>query len=591
MIASSIAIIHHRELIKHKGVLCTQIEAGNPFLSNQDLVLSPERLEPVEAIESFAFETSPNFDEKSIALIRESLSSSVNRAQRLPKSLDAANAVALDYFRMGEIETAIEEFKKLLGIDPEYFPAQANLAKCYSTKGDFDAALSVYMDLEKRNSEDIRVLMNIGLIYLNKRDFDQALTYLTKAHKIDPKSASVLNNIGLIHLIKRNPNKAVSAIREASRIENNDPVFYNNLGVCFVAQRNFKKAITNFKIAYLLNKDAKNIVSNLANAYQELGEHEKVITLVTDYLQADPEDTGFRSVLAWSLFQKGLHSKCLGHLKIILRNTDPENKKGLSDAFNNMGAVYTHVQDFIKAKECLLKSIEIDPKNDIYVYCNLLDLYFRLWELEKARALIDKAISVYSDHPVLLSYLGSYYRCIGEYRSAKQTLQEALKGNPKLLPPYLELSVIELDIEEDTDSALEVLENGLNNHPDSIPLVNNYAYCLILRGELAKAREVLDKHKEESHVPLLATRGLLLIKEGNVQEGRRLYNSAVTLAGNDKGLAALVEQKKNLELGIDCLEKNNKREAIRLFQKGLRYRSREDRYRKKIVELLEQLRD
>ena len=38
-------------------------------------------------------------------------------------------------------------------------------------------------------------------------------------------------------------------------------------------------------------------------------------------------------------------------------------------------------------------------------------------------------------------------------------------------------------------------------------------------------------------------------------------------------------------------EKRNKREAIRLFQKGLRYRSREDRYKKKIVKLLEQLRD
>jgi Flp pilus assembly protein TadD len=122
-------------------------------------------------------------------------------------------------------------------------------------------------------------------------------------------------------------------------------------------------------------------------------------------------------------------------------------------------------------------------------------------------------------------------------------------------------------------------------------LVNNYAYCLILRGELAKAREVLDKHKEESLVPLVATRGLLLIKEGNIQEGRRFYNRAVALAGNDRSLVALVEQKKNLELGINCLEKGNKREAIRLFQKGLRYKSREDRYKKKIIKLLEQLRD
>ena len=588
MITNSTEIKHHDELIKSKGILCTSIEAGNPFFSNQDLVLSAENFEPEEVGESCNFTSVQSFDEKAVDLIRESLMSSINRAHRLPKSLDAANAVALDYLRIGEIENAITEFKKILAIDSGFFPALANLAKSYSIKGNFDAALNVYMDFEKKNIEDERILVNLGLICLVKRDFDRALEYLMKAHRIKPENPSILNNIGLIHLTKRNLNKAISFVRKASRIRNDDPATYNNLGVCFVAQRNYRKATKNFKIAYLLNKNAKNIVSNLANAYQKVGEHENVISLLNDYLQSHPEEIGLRDIFARSLFQAELYHKCLDQLKIILRNVNPDDNQALSTVFNNMGVVYTHIKDVGQAKECLIKSIDLAPNNNIGVYYNLLNIYFQLWGLENARTLIDKAISIYDDRPRLLSYLGTYHHCIGDYETAKRILQGVVEADPTFISPYLDLSVIEMDIYEDYDSALKILEKGLCKHPDSIPLINNYAYCLILRGELSKARAVLDRHKEDSDVALCATRGLLLIKEGNIEEGRRYYNRSVALAGKNKDLVVLIEQKKNLELGIYYLGRGNKREAKRLLRKGLKYKAREDRYQRKIVNLLNQ---
>ena len=104
-----------------------------------------------------------------------------------------------------------------------------------------------------------------------------------------------------------------------------------------------------------------------------------------------------------------------------------------------------------------------------------------------------------------------------------------------------------------------------------------------MEDKLVEARRVLDKVKDENYVFLNATRGLLLIREGNINEGRRYYNKAMELAkSTDKNLMALVNQKKHLELGRYYIEKGKSREAMKLLKKGLTFKTEQEYYRKKI---------
>jgi len=109
----------------------------------------------------------------------------------------------------------------------------------------------------------------------------------------------------------------------------------------------------------------------------------------------------------------------------------------------------------------------------------------------------------------------------------------------------------------------------------------------LLLDRVADARRVLDQYGDESNPCLKATRGLLLIKEGSLNEGRRWYNQAVEMAGKDVKLAALVEQKKYLELGRYYMEHGKVREAIRLLKKGLASKASDTRYKNRILKLLE----
>jgi hypothetical protein len=85
---------------------------------------------------------------------------------------------------------------------------------------------------------------------------------------------------------------------------------------------------------------------------------------------------------------------------------------------------------------------------------------------------------------------------------------------------------------------------------------------------------------------LTATKGLLEIKEGNLDKGRELYNRAAQLC-SDKDLAMQVLLKKDLEVARFYILNNRTSDAKLLLEKSLRIRARESVYSGQIKKLLE----
>lgn len=587
MIPQDQTIKQYDELIVNRNTLCSQLEAGNPFLSNQDFLLSQDE----RRIDLRSFSQSSVAAQlcgEALDFFAKQLEFSLSRAQRLPNSPDVANAVAQDYLKIGDIEKAIETLNNALAMNRDHFPIKANLAQCYLAKGDLDSALNVYQELIQKKPNDATVAANIAMLYFRKKVFDLSLTYLKQAEKIDANNHSVQNNIGLIYLIKGNIDAAVSYLRKSCKMVSNDPIVYNNMGVCYAVKKNLKKAITYFRMAYQLNRSLRTTLRNLATAYQQLDEHEKVINLLGEYLQVHSDEVEMRNLIAWSYFKLGLHQRSLDELKKALTHVDQSERQSTAALLNNMGVVYDYLEISVMAETLLSKSLEIDP-NPVVTRCNLIAHYFKSNKPQSAKKHIDFGLSIHTDDSVLLSYLGDYYWKIRDYKTAKEIYSRVLALDPHALVPYVQLSSIDMEVYENVSAALEMLEEGLSKHPHSIPLINNYAYGLILENRLPEARKVLDKVRDENFVHLNATRGLLLIKEGDIKEGRRYYNKAISLAGHNRNLATLVDQKKHLELGRYYSEKGNKDEAIRLLRKGASFKTREKYYKNKILKLLEQL--
>ena len=98
------------------------------------------------------------------------------------------------------------------------------------------------------------------------------------------------------------------------------------------------------------------------------------------------------------------------------------------------------------------------------------------------------------------------------------------------------------------DYAVEIVKRFLKTNPNDPTSINNLAYVLGLSDRIDEAEQVLsqinfkkyDKENNTNGICLLATCGLLAYRRKNVEEGRKLYNMAISAANKrkDKNLAA-----------------------------------------------------
>ena len=579
----------HDELIQNKDNLCAQFESGNPFFSNSDVEFSIEKSDLSKGVDFCSVGQQTVLTDSSEKILRSDLEASLKKAEKYPHNPDIFATVANYYLRLGEIEDAISSFTKALSLSPNHFRSLAGLAQCYSVQGDITKAIKTYLDILEIRNNDLISLLNLANLYLLNNDPENSLTFLKQALSIDKHNPFLLNNIALIKLTQKKYGEAISLLRKAQEINVNDPAIYNNIGIAYIANRNFRKAINSFYQAYLLDRNSREIIYNLARAYQEISNHDKVINLLISYLKYNPNEIDLRNTLAWSYFRQGIYQECLRQLYIVISQIDINDHYNYYILTNNIAVVYIHLGQLDRAKQLLKECVESDNNQNILSYVNLLDIYFYQNQLKNAKELLDKAIDYFPNDPTLISYLGDYYTRIEDFQNSERCYLNVLQYHPNFWPAILGLAWLKTDFLNDTDEAISLLEHALKFNKGNRALINNYAYSLIISGETNKAKQVLQKHFDTSNPQMNATKGLLLIKEGLIEEGTRFYNRAIKLCGSNKDLADKVSQKKFLELARYYAEHDNHKRAKELLKKGIKISSNETYYKTHLINLLDKL--
>ena len=90
---------------------------------------------------------------------------------------------------------------------------------------------------------------------------------------------------------------------------------------------------------------------------------------------------------------------------------------------------------------------------------------------------------------------------------------------------------------KDYQTAIEIIELGLRANSNDAGLLNNLAYCYALSGNVEKAETILNRVdlntqslSKETKICLIATRGLVEYRKGQIENGSKLYLTAMTRA-------------------------------------------------------------
>jgi tetratricopeptide (TPR) repeat protein len=139
------------------------------------------------------------------------------------------------------------------------------------------------------------------------------------------------------------------------------------------------------------------------------------------------------------------------------------------------------------------------------------------------------------EHP--FSYEASAWRYFidGEWDAAIEAARRWQLDEPFASRPAVFGSFMASVVTEDFRSAIEFAVRGLATEPDEPTLLNNLAYAYACADELDQARtayEAIGRAKLDLSLEIayLATGGLIAFRQGRLEEGRRLYHSAVEKA-------------------------------------------------------------
>lgn len=121
--------------------------------------------------------------------------------------------------------------------------------------------------------------------------------------------------------------------------------------------------------------------------------------------------------------------------------------------------------------------------------------------------------------------------------------------------------------------AIDIGTEAIKTHSDAPVLYNNLAYALLLSGLTRSAADILAQvdpaafEEGDSAVALRATTGLLLLSQGDIEAGTRMYERALAAADSET-LRERVKVKRDLEVARALIRADRFDEAARLLERA-----------------------
>ncbi len=408
------------ETLFQQGLISYQnanwIDAKNNFKKSYELVKSKETLNYLKKTEerlkelkltekskkeSFAHLNAGKklYEKKKLKLALQEFETAVNlypdnteavqQLEKLRSELDAIINGPLEAgkadLRNGKLASAIDNFKKVLKVDPNNKVAKKFLNKAKSLvkdaisynlkfakssfkKKQYSDALGYYREvikLDAKNKEAkngiklcqdklnavLKKHFNYGIVFFNKKDYVKALKEFKDALEID---SEYLPAKDMLEKTKKFYEKNKTQIDLAQNIKDGMDYFYN---------KNYEQARVYFKKALAIdpnNAKAKKYLKKCEDNLQDLIKQEKIAKIITDGLIFYRKKKFDKAIKEW----------------IKVKQIDPGNKtideyiqyakRAREESLNknyNKGIEYFNKGDYLKAKLYLQKALETNPNH------------------------------------------------------------------------------------------------------------------------------------------------------------------------------------------------------------------------------------
>jgi tetratricopeptide (TPR) repeat protein len=245
----------------------------------------------------------------------------------------------------GDADKAIDSFRKVVELDPDYVPAMYHLGKAYVKKGDFTAAVDTLARAAAKRPHQASIHVDLGQAYLCRNELKKAQNAFTKALVLEDGSLRAMTGIAQVYMKSEEWERAAA---HAKLVLLNSPM--------------------NFAALYILGAASRNL-GNVTESREAL---QKAKEIVNQFLNLKPEQVEGYFLLGETYFYEDTLDKAMENYQLAEKHAgDAANFVAfglvfsLTDLRSKLGLCYKRLGLTDKAREMGERILEREPDNKV----------------------------------------------------------------------------------------------------------------------------------------------------------------------------------------------------------------------------------
>ena len=423
------------------------------------------------------------------------------KKRELLNTISQKKASAKTWLQLAEIFNLEKKFGQCIGainnlfaLDPMNLEGHRLLGEVHISRLEGEKAVNQYKKLIKLEPKSARAHYKLGVAYSLLDDVESANAEFQNAIDLDRSLSEA--RLGQIQL-KLRSGKEKNAIYDLEKLIRQDASFIPAqfaLGVIYLSKKRYEEAKDTFKGILTITPENHLVPYYLGITLKEKSDYEGALNYFERSLKLAPNyANALDQIVRIHLIKK----KPLEALKraLMQSNSEPDSFEFLFI----LGNIYKGFNQFEKAKSAFEKSLEINP-SFVNASVALTNLYISNDQYDKALNVIRRAKQNFpseNDEQSLEMLQGIAFEGKGVLSEAKKAYLKVISLNPSHASALNNLAYLYIEYLDDFDAALQFASMAHNEQPDNQSISDTLGWALYKKGQYKNALNHLKKNASE----------------------------------------------------------------------------------------------
>jgi tetratricopeptide (TPR) repeat protein len=463
---------------------------------------------------------SQNYFEDAIPLLESGL-------KIAPERTDLQAALGQSYVMAGKTEKAIDEFRKLIALDPSAH-SYALMGLSYRHLGRFDEALKYFQEGLKQDAHYPSCLFNIGYIEERQGNYAGAEEMFQRALRTNPDFPDALLEFANLRTKDGKFLEAAELLRRYVKVSRDPASGYYKLAMVERSLHQPAAAQRDLNVFQTLAKSSPSgpypfqHLFDYLDSRSGLSAQERTrldVTELNEQIQKHPGQPQDLYLLAERYLELGKRDEA--------RQTIAQLDQVSADDYRTqtgVGVLLARYRLFDDAIQHFQAALSANRDSDDVKF-DLADAYFRKGLYTEALQAAQTVSSAGQQDDAYLALLGDIQVHVGENAKAVEIFRNAINRNPDNDQCYLSLTLVQLR-ENDLSGAEQTLQRGRMRIPGSGKILWGLGLVSVLQGNAGQAAERLERAVDllPEWAGSYSTLGVFYYQTGQVEKAREVLD-------------------------------------------------------------------